>query len=66
MSLNALKRCRIDAGLSVPEVAERLKVSIQMIYMYESGDRHPNVKRLKQLSGLYGKTIDELLEEGTK
>ena len=66
MSLNALKRCRIDAGFSVPEVAERLQVSIQMIYMYESGDRIPNVKRLKQLSDLYKKTIDELLEGGTK
>lgn len=63
--MNALKQARLESGMDVLEVAEKLGVSRQWLYMCEQGKRTPNVKRLKKLARMYGKSIDELVKEET-
>lgn len=48
-----LKQMRTDAGLSVKDVAGKLKVSPQMIYMWEAGTRGLPAITLQQMCEVY-------------
>lgn len=56
-----LKKCRVDNGYTVAQVAAELGITPQSIYQFESGKKTPNIFRLTQLSKLYDVKIDELI-----
>ena len=58
-----LKMLRKESGLTQEELAEKLNVSRQAITKWESGDGIPDIENLKQISILFGTTIDELVKE---
>lgn len=59
----SFRGARISAGLSVLDVAEKLKVSDAAVYMWETGKQNPRVSKLTEIANLYGVTVDELLRE---
>lgn len=58
-----LKLFRTTKKLTQEELAEKLDVSRQAITKWESGDGIPDIDNLKQLSILFGVTIDELVKD---
>ena len=58
-----LKMLRKENGLTQEELAEKLNVSRQAITKWESGDGTPDIENLKQISILFGISIDELVKE---
>ena len=58
-----LKEARIQAGLSVVDVMRSLKVSDAAVYMWENGKTHPKLANLQRLAKLYGRSVDELIED---
>ena len=58
-----LKSLRIKKDLTQEELAEKLNVSRQAITKWESGDGIADIENLKQISILFGITIDELVKE---
>ena len=58
-----LKMLRKENGLTQEELAEKLMVSRQAITKWESGDGIPDIENLKQISIVFGTTIDELVKE---
>lgn len=59
--MSSLKRARLLAGMTTQEVADKLHVTRQTIYNWESGRAEPNNAQLLTLSRLYSMTVDELL-----
>ena len=57
---------RKEAGLSQLELAERLDVSRQAVSRWESGAAVPSTENLKFLSGLYGVSVDVLLDDSAE
>lgn len=58
----AMRKARIDAGLTIKEVRDYLEVgSLQAIYKWESGKGFPQTDRLMQLAELYGVKVEELM-----
>jgi len=57
---------RKKAGLSQLELAERLNLSRQAISRWESGAALPSTDNLKCLSGLYGVSVDFLLDDSAE
>ncbi len=53
---------RRQLGLTQQQVADKLNVSFQAVSKWESGSTYPNTELLRQLSGLLGVTVDELLD----
>ena len=58
-----LRMLRKESGLTQEELADKLNVSRQAITKWESGDGTPDIENLKQISILFGTTIDELVKE---
>lgn len=61
--LNAIKKARLIAGVTQEQLAARVGVSAGAVSQWETGQSHPNVKRLKVIAGVLGTTVDKLLEE---
>jgi repressor LexA len=59
-----LKKLRLERGLSVKKISDMLNVSESTYYNWEQGRRIPNHDVLKQLSNLFGITIDNLVYNG--
>lgn len=59
---NNLKKLRNERGLSQEEVARALFVSRQTISKWETDKAEPGVANLKALAGLYGVTLDQLMQ----
>ena len=55
-----LKAARVNAGLSVKEVAEVVGVTEDTMYRYEAGKSSPKIVTAIKLAELYGKSIDEI------
>ena len=55
-----LEAVREERGMTRKEMAEKMDVSVQTVYRWESGDRIPDVVTLMRLSKLLGVTMDEL------
>ena len=63
MSLgNHLFHARKKRGLSQEEVAEKLGISRQTVSKWETDETLPDIRQSKRLAGLYGLTLDELVE----
>ncbi len=56
-----LKELRIERGLKLKEVAERLNVTIRSISRYEDGTREPSVDLIVKFCKLYDVSADYLL-----
>lgn len=56
-----LKELRVERGLKLKEVAERLNVTIRSISRYEDGTREPSVELIIKFCKLYGVSSDYLL-----
>lgn len=57
-----LRQYRLDASLSLAQVAELLEVSISTVSRLESGHRAPTLDLLLPLARHYGVTLDELID----
>lgn len=55
-----LVRARIECGLSQPELAERLGVSLKQVWRWENGIAQPRYHCRRQLCALFQKTPEEL------
>ena len=58
-----LKMLRKENNLTQEELADKLNVSRQAITKWESGEGIPDIENLKQISILFGTTIDDLIKE---
>ena len=58
-----LREARLQAGLTVREVADRIGVKHAIIVKYENGAIVPSIDRLYTLARLYGLTAAALLVE---
>lgn len=56
-----LLQLRTQNGLSQEELAQKLFVTRQAVSRWETGETTPNTETLKQLSALYGVSINTLL-----
>lgn len=56
-----LKQLRIERGLKLKEVAEKLNVTIRTISRYEDGTREPSVELIVKFCELYEVSADYLL-----
>lgn len=58
-----LKELRIEKNLTQDELGEKIHVSRQAVSRWENGETMPGVDTLKELSNLFGVTINKLLGE---
>ena len=56
-----LKKARLDAGHTAEGVAEKLAVSTQTVFNWESGRQFPEPTKLIALASLFGVSVDYLL-----
>lgn len=61
--LPGLRAARVAAGLTQEEVAEKVGVSGQSIYYYESGRGDPSTKVLRLIASVLDVSSDLLLDE---
>lgn len=59
-----LTQARKAAGLTQADAAAKLNVSRQAVSSWESGQSKPSTEKLLALGGLYGISIDQLLNTG--
>ncbi len=58
-----LKKLRLEKGFSQEKLGEIAHVSRQAVSRWENGETMPSVDTLKELSGIFGVTINMLLGE---
>lgn len=56
-----IKKIRLDLGLKQNEMARKLEISPNFLSMIERGDRSPSLKLLKRISGISGKSMEDIL-----
>jgi len=59
MTKLSLRGARVNAGLKVKNVAQKLGVTTQTIYNWEQGITEPRINYLKMLSELYNIEINK-------
>jgi transcriptional regulator with XRE-family HTH domain len=59
----AIRRVRIERGLSQPQLAEKLGVSVNAVSQFERGVTVPGVYTLAELAALLGVTYGVLFDE---
>jgi DNA-binding XRE family transcriptional regulator len=58
--MNKLKQRRVEASLTVQELAKASKVSAPMIYKIERDERTPNVYIAKRIATALGVGVDDI------
>ncbi len=58
-----IKECRVKAGLSQSELADKLVVSRQAVSKWESGKGTPDIMNLKNMANLFDVSVDYLLDD---
>lgn len=61
--MKELKRLRKASNLTLKELAEKMNVTVNTIYHYESGKREPSLRLLKQLAAFFNVTVDQLIKD---
>ncbi|MGN0907668.1 MAG: helix-turn-helix transcriptional regulator, partial [Bullifex sp.] len=56
-----IRKLRSEHGLTQEQLAEKINVSRTAVSKWESGRGWPGIDSLKNLSSLFGVTIDELV-----
>ena len=59
--MDSFKSCREKSGMTQKEIAYRLKVSVQAVSYWETGERMPSYEKLFELADAYQVSIDTLL-----
>ncbi len=57
-----LKYLRKERGLTQEKLAEKLNISRQAVAKWENGDSMPDSENLKEISNMFGVSIDQLLD----
>lgn len=60
MKTTPLKAARINKGIEVEEISQKLKISSSYYYKIERGVRKPNIYLAKSIAELLGGTVDEI------
>lgn len=63
---DTLKALRLENGLTQDELGEKVHVSRQAVSRWENGETMPGIDALKELSQVFGVTINRLLGEPTR
>lgn len=58
-----IKKCREEAGLTQPQLAEKMGVSVVSVQNWESGKTKINLDRYKDLAAVFNVPVDELIKE---
>ena len=58
-----LRQYRIRNNITQKDMAERLGVSINTLYMWENTGRRPAFKSLMMLADLFGQNLTEIMDE---
>lgn len=58
-----LRKLRAEAGLTQDQLADRLFVTRAAVSKWETDRGYPNIDSLKQISALFGVTIDQLIAD---
>lgn len=58
----SIRRFRLTKGMSQSELAKHLDVSQNTVSQWETGERKPDIIKLKKLAHILNCTTDELLE----
>jgi transcriptional regulator with XRE-family HTH domain len=58
-----LKRLREEKGLTQATLAEAVGTSLRNVQNWEQGRRDPSLQTLRQLAGVLGVTLAELVDE---
>ena len=61
---DVIKSCRAKCGWTQEELGERLNVTKATISKWETCQSSPDIEMLPKLGGLFGISMDELLEYG--
>ena len=61
MGKSRIKQLRKENRLTQVELAEKLRVSVSTVAMWETGKRTPNFKTLNDMSDMFDRTIDYIL-----
>lgn len=62
----AIRRLRLERGMTGQFVADKLGVTKSCISHWESGTTEPSIDKLRKLAALFDCTIDELVNGKTK
>lgn len=60
---NNLKSLRKKCGMTQPDLAEKLGVTVQAISNWESGRAQPSVKNSKEVARVFGVPVDSLISD---
>lgn len=60
---NFIKQCRIDAGLTQEQLAEKMEVSITAVQNWESGRTNIELKKYLQLAEIFNVPVEKLIKE---
>ncbi|MBR2190023.1 MAG: helix-turn-helix domain-containing protein [Eubacterium sp.] len=58
-----LYHLRVSNNMTQEQLADRLHISRQSISKWESGQSRPDLQKLKDLAGMYGASLDDLLSD---
>lgn len=58
-----LKKFRLEQNLSRQKLAEKVGVSVGLIYFYETGARNPGIKVASKLAKELNVTLNQLIGE---
>ena len=59
---NRLRKCRLAAGMTQQQLADKLNLSNKTISKWESGNGSPDISNLPVLAETLGISVDELLK----
>lgn len=62
---NNLRRFREQSGMTQPDLAKKLGVTVQAISNWEAGRAQPSVKNSKVIAEVFGVPVDALISENT-
>ena len=56
-----MKAARVNAGFTLEEAANALKISKNTLMNYEKYRTKPNIEKAKLMANLYGMTVNEII-----
>lgn len=58
-----MKKYRIENSMTQRELAKKLAISQNAVSQYESGKRHPSVKRLSRIASAMNCSVSDIVSE---
>lgn len=60
---NMLKKARMDMGMSIYSLGDKMGVSYSTISYWENGQKHPRHDKIESLEDIFGKSYRELFTD---